>query len=155
MKPSELVPLSTLRSANSSKSRTSAGRAQRRTGYGQRAGARLASHPEVAKISFTGSTQTGRAVVTASAGNLKRLQLELGGKGANIVFEDANLAAAVTIGFRDLSQSRSGLHRRFSVALQIVADEFVERFVALAESIKVGDHSRGHRDGTAHLVVAP
>jgi betaine-aldehyde dehydrogenase len=64
-------------------------------GYGNTAGARLAEHPDVGKVSFTGSTETGRRVVAASAGNLKRLQLELGGKGANIVFADADIPAAV------------------------------------------------------------
>jgi aldehyde dehydrogenase (NAD+) len=53
------------------------------------AGQHLAEHPGVHKIAFTGSTVTGRKIVQASAGNLKRVQLELGGKGANIVFDDA------------------------------------------------------------------
>jgi len=142
MKPSELVPLSTLRLCELfEEAGLPPGVLNVVPGYGQRAGARLASHPEVAKISFTGSTQTGRAVVTASAGNLKRLQLELGGKGANIVFEDANLAAAVNgsafaifhnQGQACIAGSRLLLH-------ESIADEFVERFVALAESIKVGD----------------
>ena len=61
------------------------------TGYGSDAGAALASHPGVDKISFTGSTETGRRIVQASAGNLKRLQLELGGKSPDIVFADADL----------------------------------------------------------------
>ena len=52
-------------------------------------------HPKIKAISFTGSTATGRCIVQASAGNLKKVQLELGGKGANIVFSDANLIAAV------------------------------------------------------------
>ena len=142
MKPSELVPLSTLRLCELfEEAGLPPGVLNVVPGYGQRAGARLASHPEVAKISFTGSTQTGRAVVTAAAGNLKRLQLELGGKGANIVFEDANLAAAVNgsafaifhnQGQACIAGSRLLLH-------ESIADEFVERFVALAESIKVGD----------------
>ena len=142
MKPSELVPLSTLRLCELfEEAGLPPGVLNVVPGYGQRAGARLASHPEVAEMSFTGSTQTGRAVVTASAGNLKRLQLELGGKGANIVFEDANLAAAVNgsafaifhnQGQACIAGSRLLLH-------ESIADEFVERFVALAESIKVGD----------------
>jgi len=142
MKPSELVPLSTLRLCELfEEAGLPPGVLNVVPGYGQRAGARLASHPEVGKISFTGSTQTGRAVVTASAGNLKRLQLELGGKGANIVFEDANLTAAVNgsafaifhnQGQACIAGSRLLLH-------ESIADEFVERFVALAESIKVGD----------------
>ena len=58
-------------------------------GYGHTAGARLAEHPDVKKIAFTGSTATGRRIVEASASNLKKVQLELGGKGPNIVFADA------------------------------------------------------------------
>ena len=58
-------------------------------GYGHSAGARIAEHPDIDKVAFTGSTETGRKIVTASAGNLKRLSLEMGGKGPNIVFEDA------------------------------------------------------------------
>ena len=65
------------------------------TGYGSEAGAALAAHPGVDKISFTGSTETGRRIVQASAGNLKRLQLELGGKSPDIVFADADLDRAV------------------------------------------------------------
>src|SRR4029078_10512700 len=55
----------------------------------------LAEHPAVRKIAFTGSTAVGRKVVAASAGNLKRVLLELGGKGANIVSDDAVLPAAI------------------------------------------------------------
>ncbi len=63
-------------------------------GFGPTAGAALASHPGVDKITFTGSTEVGREIVKASAGNLKRLSLELGGKSPNIVFADADLEAA-------------------------------------------------------------
>jgi len=63
-------------------------------GYGPTAGAALATHMDVDKITFTGSTEVGREIVKASAGNLKRLSLELGGKSPNIVFADADLEAA-------------------------------------------------------------
>jgi phenylacetaldehyde dehydrogenase len=63
------------------------------TGFGD-AGAALASHPDVDKIAFTGSTEVGSEIVKASAGNLKRLTLELGGKSPNIVFQDADLEVA-------------------------------------------------------------
>jgi acyl-CoA reductase-like NAD-dependent aldehyde dehydrogenase len=109
-------------------------------GYGHTAGAHLAAHPDVAKIAFTGSTATGRRIVEASAGNLKRVQLELGGKGANIVFPDANLAAAVNgsafaifhnQGQACIAGSRLILH-------EAIAEEFLERFLDLARSIRVG-----------------
>jgi betaine-aldehyde dehydrogenase len=110
-------------------------------GLGAVAGQHLAEHPGVAKIAFTGSTATGRRIVQASAGNLKKVQLELGGKGANIVFDDANLAAAVNgsawaifhnQGQACIAGSRLMLHER-------IADEFLEKFSALAASIRVGN----------------
>jgi acyl-CoA reductase-like NAD-dependent aldehyde dehydrogenase len=142
MKPSELVPLSTLRLCELiDEAGFPPGVVNVVPGYGQRAGVRLASHPDVGKISFTGSTATGRAIVAMSAGNLKRLQLELGGKGANIVFDDANVDGAVNgsafaifhnQGQACIAGSRLILH-------EVVAEEFVEKFVALAKSIRVGD----------------
>ncbi|MNQ82415.1 Betaine aldehyde dehydrogenase [compost metagenome] len=110
-------------------------------GYGHSAGQRLAEHPDVAKIAFTGSTATGRRIVEASQGNLKRVQLELGGKGANIVFADANLDAAVNgaawaifhnQGQACIAGSRLVLH-------ESIADQFLECFVGLARSIRLGD----------------
>jgi phenylacetaldehyde dehydrogenase len=65
------------------------------TGFGHEAGAALAAHHGVNKIAFTGSTQTGRAIVDASKGNLKRITLELGGKSPVIVMDDADLTAAI------------------------------------------------------------
>jgi aldehyde dehydrogenase (NAD+) len=64
-------------------------------GYGETAGAALASHPGVDKVAFTGSHMTGQSIVRASAGNLKRVSLELGGKSPDIVFADADIEAAV------------------------------------------------------------
>ena len=65
------------------------------TGLGSEAGAALAAHPGVNKIAFTGSTQTGRAILDAAKGNLKRVTLELGGKSPVIVMGDADLDAAI------------------------------------------------------------
>ena len=64
-------------------------------GYGETAGAALAAHPDVDKVAFTGSTEVGRLIVNAAAGNLKKVSLELGGKSPNIVFADANLECAI------------------------------------------------------------
>src|SRR5262249_9056874 len=64
------------------------------TGIGEEAGAALVEHPRVAKISFTGGTETGRAIMRAAAGTLKKLSLELGGKSPNIVFADADVGSA-------------------------------------------------------------
>lgn len=119
----------------------------------------MAEHPGVAKISFTGSTATGRSLVEASSGNLKRLQLELGGKGANIIFGDADLDLAVqgsafaiyhNQGQACIAGSRLLLH-------ESIADAFLEKFIELSRSIRLGDPldpqtemgpltSPGHRD---------
>ncbi len=65
------------------------------TGYGEGAGAPLAAHPLVDKVAFTGSTEVGKLIVQASAGNLKKVSLELGGKSPAIVFPDADLDRAI------------------------------------------------------------
>jgi aldehyde dehydrogenase (NAD+) len=110
-------------------------------GYGQVAGQHLAEHRGVGKIAFTGSTATGRRIVQASASNLKKLQLELGGKGANIVFADADLDAAVAgsafaifhnQGQACIAGSRLLLH-------ESIAEGFLDRFLGLARSIRLGD----------------
>lgn len=141
-KPAELTPMATLRIARlMADVGFPAGVVNIVPGYGHTAGQRLAEHPGVNKIAFTGSTVTGRKVVQASAGNLKRVQLELGGKGANIVFEDAPLEAAVNgsafaifhnQGQACIAGSRLLLHEK-------IADEFLERFLKLARSIRVGN----------------
>jgi phenylacetaldehyde dehydrogenase len=64
-------------------------------GFGETAGAALASHPDVDKIAFTGSTEVGRLIANAATGNLKKVSLELGGKSPNVVFADADLNAAI------------------------------------------------------------
>lgn len=65
------------------------------TGFGETAGAALAAHPMVDKVAFTGSTEVGRLIVKAAAGNLKKVTLELGGKSPNIVLKDADLDVAI------------------------------------------------------------
>lgn len=142
LKPSELTPLSTLKIAELiKKAGFPDGVVNVVAGYGQTAGQHLAEHKDVGKISFTGSTATGHSVVNSSAGNLKRVQLELGGKGANIVFEDANIDAAVNgsawaifhnQGQACIAGSRLMLH-------ESIANEFLEKFIKLSESIRLGD----------------
>ena len=142
MKPAELTPLSSLRVAElAAEVGFPPGVLNMVPGFGHTAGAHLAAHPGVQKVSFTGSTEVGRRIVAASAGNLARLQLELGGKGANLVFDDADLAAAVNgsafaifhnQGQACIAGSRLLLH-------EAVADEFLDGFLALARSIRLGD----------------
>src|ERR1700726_3286544 len=64
-------------------------------GYGETAGAALASHPDVDKVAFTGSTEVGKLILQAAAGNLKKVSLELGGKSPNVVFADVDVDAAI------------------------------------------------------------
>ena len=64
-------------------------------GFGETAGAALAAHPDVDKIAFTGSTEVGKKILQASAGNLKKVTLELGGKSPNIIFSDADMKYAI------------------------------------------------------------
>ena len=142
LKPSELTPLSSLRlAALMAEVGFPKGVVNMVPGFGHTAGERLATHPLVRKIAFTGSTAVGRRIVEYSASNLKRVQLELGGKGANIVFDDANLVAAVNgsafaifhnQGQACIAGSRLILHER-------IADEFLDRFLTLARSIRLGN----------------
>jgi acyl-CoA reductase-like NAD-dependent aldehyde dehydrogenase len=142
MKQAELTPLSTLRVAELAREvGFPPGVINIVPGYGHVAGQYLAEHPGVDKISFTGSTATGRKIVQASAGNLKRVQLELGGKGANIVFDDADLTNAVNgsafaifhnQGQACIAGSRLLLHEK-------IADRFLEHFLKLAASIRLGN----------------
>jgi phenylacetaldehyde dehydrogenase len=64
-------------------------------GFGETAGAALAAHPDVDKVAFTGSTEVGKLIVKAAAGNLKKVTLELGGKSPNIIMKDADLDVAI------------------------------------------------------------
>ncbi len=114
------------------------------TGYGQEVGVPLVSHPDVAKVAFTGGEDGGRAVYLAAAGKLKGALLELGGKSPNIVFEDADLDAAVNgviagifaaSGQTCIAGSRLLVH-------DSIHDTFVERLVALARTARIGDPAR-------------
>ncbi|MFC9735092.1 aldehyde dehydrogenase family protein [Streptomyces roseolus] len=111
------------------------------TGYGAEAGQALAEHMDVDRIAFTGSVGTARAIVQASAGNLKRLQLELGGKSPDIVFADADLDKAVpgaAMGVYTNSGQVCVAGTRILVQ-RSVHDEFVARMGEFAKSIRVGD----------------
>jgi phenylacetaldehyde dehydrogenase len=96
LKPAEDTPLTALRLGELvEQAGFPAGVVNIVTGKGEVAGAALAAHPDVDKISFTGSTEVGKALVRAAAGNLKRLTLELGGKSPVIVLPDADLAKTI------------------------------------------------------------
>ena len=94
LKPAEEAPLTSLRLAElCMEAGIPPGVVNVVPGFGETAGAALASHPDVDKVAFTGSHLTGQSIVRASAGNLKRVSLELGGKSPDIVFADADLDA--------------------------------------------------------------
>ena len=101
LKPSEETPLTALLLAEIlQEAEIPAGVINVVPGFGETAGARLAAHPHVDKIAFTGSTEVGKLIAkTAAETNLKRVSLELGGKSPNIVFADADLARAVSGAF--------------------------------------------------------
>ena len=105
------------------------------------AGAALAAHPGVDKVAFTGSTEVGQKIIQASAGNIKRVSLELGGKSPNIVFDDADLELAVPASamavFANSGQICSAGSRLF--VQRGIYDEFVERLSVFTRSLKVGD----------------
>lgn len=110
-------------------------------GFGETAGAALAGHPGVDKVAFTGSHITGQKIVRASAGNLKRVSLELGGKSPDVVFADADLDAAVPGAamavFANSGQICSAGTRLF--VERRVYDDFTARVAAYGQSLRVGD----------------
>lgn len=96
LKPAEQTPLTALRLGELiSEAGFPDGVVNIVAGFGETAGAALVAHPDVDKIAFTGSTEVGKKILQASAGNLKRVTLELGGKSPNIIFPDADLKFAV------------------------------------------------------------
>lgn len=142
LKPAELTPLSAhLLGEIALEAGLPAGALNIVPGIGREIGTALVEHPDVDKISFTGSPAVGKAIMRGAAGNLKRISLELGGKSANIVFEDADLdmavkAAAAAIFFNAgqvcSAGSRILVHER-------VYDEFVDRLAARAQALRMGD----------------
>nr|WP_184078759.1 aldehyde dehydrogenase family protein [Sphingobium subterraneum] len=111
------------------------------TGRGAEAGAALAAHLDVDRIAFTGSTITGREIIKASTGNIKRLSLELGGKSPDIIFADADLDKAVpgaSMGVFNNSGQICYAGTRIFVQRSI-HEEFVARMAAFAKGLKVGD----------------
>jgi len=142
LKPSELTPLTSLRLAELMREvGFPNGVVNIVPGFGHTAGERLATHSDVAKIAFTGSTTVGRRIVEYSSSNLKRVQLELGGKGANIVFNDANIAAAINGSAFAIfhNQGQACIAGSRLILQEEIAEEFISKFVALAKSIKIGN----------------
>jgi phenylacetaldehyde dehydrogenase len=141
LKPAELAPLSALRLGELLEELGLApGVVNIVTGYGPVAGQALVDHPDVNKISFTGSTRVGRSILTGAAGNMKRVTLELGGKSPVIIFPDADIEAATqatsqTIFFKTGQFCAAGT-RLF--AHQKVFDKVVAGFADRAQKLKIG-----------------
>src|ERR1700691_2399665 len=110
-------------------------------GEGEVVGARLASHPDVRKIAFTGSTAVGREIMRLAAGNVKRLTLELGGKGPNVVLDDADLALAAdgTLFGCLMNQGQACESGTRIIVADAIYDTFVERLIDRARTISIGD----------------
>lgn len=141
LKPAEETPLSALYLARlGSEAGLPPGVLNVVPGIGEEAGAALSSHVHVDKIAFTGSTATGKEIVKASAGNLKRVILELGGKSPSIVMPDADLdrylPEIVTAVMHNSGQVCSAGTRVY--VQEKVATEFLERVAARARSLKLG-----------------
>ena len=142
LKPAEEAPLTPLRLAElCQEAGVPPGVVNVVPGYGETAGAALAAHPDVDKVAFTGSHLTGQKIVQASAGNLKRVSLELGGKSPDVVFADADLDAAVPGAgmavFANSGQICSAGTRLF--VERRIYDEFTARVAEYGRTLRVGD----------------
>jgi aldehyde dehydrogenase (NAD+) len=144
MKPAELTSLSALRIAELAlEAGLPPGVLNIVTGPGRTVGDALVNHPDVDKVTFTGSPGVGRGIMRGAAGNFKRVSLELGGKSANVIFDDADLdaaskAAAAGIFFNAGQVCSAGSR----VLVQEKAyDEVVERLTARAKALRIGNPS--------------
>jgi phenylacetaldehyde dehydrogenase len=147
LKPAEQTPLSALRLAELiAEAGLPDGVVNVVTGYGETAGAALAAHDDVDKVAFTGSTEVGKLILQAAAGNLKKLTLELGGKSPNIVFDDADAGAvegAANAIFFNHGQCCVAGSRLFVQEGKF--DEVVSGVAEIAKGIKLGS---GMESGT-------
>ncbi|WP_109526783.1 MULTISPECIES: aldehyde dehydrogenase family protein [Nocardia] len=110
------------------------------TGYGHTAGAALTAHPDVEKIAFTGSTEVGKKIVQASAGNLKKVMLELGGKSPVLIYDDADLNMAIMMAAMGIFvHSGQGCVCGSRIFVQRgVYDQVVEGIATVANNLKLG-----------------
>ncbi|WP_028162095.1 aldehyde dehydrogenase family protein [Bradyrhizobium elkanii] len=142
MKPAELTSLSALRIGELAlEAGLPRGVLNIVTGPGRIAGEALVNHPDVDKVTFTGSPGVGRGIMRGAAGNFKRVSLELGGKSANVIFEDANLDAAAKAAAAGIFFNAGQVCSAGSRVLvqESVYDEVVERLAARASALRIGD----------------
>ena len=111
------------------------------TGRGDVVGADLTSHPDIAKVTFTGSTAVGRSIMRAAAETMKRVTLELGGKGPNIILPDADLESAIStviaVGFANSGQACVAGTRILAPRSRL--PEILDRLKTAVAALKVGD----------------
>jgi len=142
LKPSELTPLSTLRlAALCSEAGVPDGVVNIVTGFGPEAGAPLVADPRVDAVAFTGSEPTGIAINTAAAATLKKVTLELGGKSANVVCDDADLELAVDGSVLAMFR-HSGQVCLAGTRLYVqsgIYERFLERYLERVRALRVGD----------------
>jgi phenylacetaldehyde dehydrogenase len=141
LKPAEQTPLSALRLAEViDEVGFPPGVVNIVTGYGPTAGAALASHTGVDKITFTGETTTGQKIMQAAQGNMKKVSLELGGKSPSIVFADADLDAALegTFGAVFFNQGQCCIAGARVYVEDAIADEFTARLVERVAQVRLG-----------------
>lgn len=142
LKPSEVTPSSLLQLAELiERAGFPAGVVNVVTGYGEEAGRALAEHPDVAKVAFTGSTETGRAVMHAAAEHLAPVSLEMGGKSPNLIFADAELGNAVNGVLAGVFAATGQTCMAGSRVLieDAVYDQVAERLVERTRRIRLGD----------------
>jgi acyl-CoA reductase-like NAD-dependent aldehyde dehydrogenase len=142
LKPAELTPLTALRFAELAlEAGLAPGVVNVVVGPGRTCGQRLVEHPDVAKIAFTGSTEVGRSIAQGAAGTIKRVTLELGGKSANVVFADADLAAAAASApLAVFGNAGQDCCARSRILVQASAmDEFMGYLESAVKGLRVGD----------------
>ena len=149
LKPAELTPLTALRFAELAlEAGIPEGVVNVVVGPGSVAGERLIAHPDVAKIGFTGSTEVGRRVMEGAAKTIKRVTLELGGKSANLIFEDADLerAAAAAPGAVFGNAGQDCCARSRILVQKSVYDRFLKLLVDATSKFRVGDPEKEGTD---------
>jgi aldehyde dehydrogenase (NAD+) len=142
MKPAELTSLSALRIGELAlEAGLPPGVLNIVTGPGRVVGDALVNHPDVDKVTFTGSPGVGRGILRGAAGNFKRVSLELGGKSANVIFDDADIEAASKAAASGIFFNAGQVCSAGSRVLvhEKVYDEVVERLTQRARSIRIGD----------------
>ena len=165
LKPSELTPLTALRLAELAREIFPAGVLNILFGRGATVGTPLVTHPRVRMVSLTGSIPTGANIIGATAASVKRMHMELGGKAPVLIFDDADLDAAVagirSFGFYNAGQDCTAACRLY--VQDAIYDDFVERLGQAVASIKPGPQdaadtelgpliSAQHRDKVAGMV---